>query len=210
MNPSETIDLHVLKVHVFQNNTDMEQAKLDGTIGDNDLVITPDTGENILQQMTDIASQVESAAARAESSATSIEAGISNGTFIGATFTPSISNEGVLSWSNDKALTNPEPVNIRGPQGETGPQGLSAIASTCTGTLISSQWLDRTQSVAAPGVTPDSIVIVSPTPESFSLYSASGMRANVLLDGYVAFTYDSLPGENITVNILILNGGDAA
>lgn len=44
----------------------------------------------------------------------------------GATFTPSVSAEGVISWTNDKGLPNPAPVNIKGPQGptgETGPQG---------------------------------------------------------------------------------------
>lgn len=57
----------------------------------------------------------------------------------GATFTPSVSEEGVLSWTNDKGLENPSSVNIKGPtgekgatgkqgpagpQGETGPQGI--------------------------------------------------------------------------------------
>lgn len=37
----------------------------------------------------------------------------------GATFIPSIS-DGILSWTNDKNLENPEPVNIIGPQGESG------------------------------------------------------------------------------------------
>jgi hypothetical protein len=50
----------------------------------------------------------------------------------GATFTPSVSADGVISWTNDKGLSNPAPVNIKGakgdtgeqgPQGETGPQG---------------------------------------------------------------------------------------
>lgn len=44
----------------------------------------------------------------------------------GATFTPSVSSDGDISWSNDKGLTNPVTVNIRGPQGpqgKTGPQG---------------------------------------------------------------------------------------
>lgn len=44
----------------------------------------------------------------------------------GFTFTPAVSEQGVLSWSNDGALVNPTPVNIRGPQGvqgETGPTG---------------------------------------------------------------------------------------
>lgn len=38
----------------------------------------------------------------------------------GATFTPQISKEGILSWTNDKGLTNPEPINIMGPQGVSG------------------------------------------------------------------------------------------
>lgn len=38
----------------------------------------------------------------------------------GATFTPHMSEEGILSWSNDKGLGNPEPVNIMGPQGVSG------------------------------------------------------------------------------------------
>lgn len=50
----------------------------------------------------------------------------------GAVFTPSVSSEGVLSWSNNGGLSNPESVSIRGPkgdkgdpgaQGEIGPQG---------------------------------------------------------------------------------------
>lgn len=42
----------------------------------------------------------------------------------GATFTPNVSQEGVISWTNDKGYENPEPVNIRGPQGERGQQGM--------------------------------------------------------------------------------------
>jgi hypothetical protein len=42
----------------------------------------------------------------------------------GATFTPIVSAEGVISWSNDKGLTNPTPVNIRGPQGIQGEKGV--------------------------------------------------------------------------------------
>ena len=42
----------------------------------------------------------------------------------GATYTPHVSEAGDLSWSNDKGLPNPETVNIKGPQGETGPRGL--------------------------------------------------------------------------------------
>lgn len=42
----------------------------------------------------------------------------------GATFIPSVDSEGNLSWSNDKGLANPTPVNIKG---DTGPQGVQGI-----------------------------------------------------------------------------------
>lgn len=38
----------------------------------------------------------------------------------GTTFTPSVSAEGLLSWTNDGGKTNPEPVNIKGPTGDGG------------------------------------------------------------------------------------------
>lgn len=41
----------------------------------------------------------------------------------GATFTPSVSEAGVLSWTNNGGLDNPDPVNIMGPQGPQGVQG---------------------------------------------------------------------------------------
>ena len=43
-----------------------------------------------------------------------------SGEFNGATFTPSVSDDGDLSWSNDKGLANPEPVNIKGNPGDNG------------------------------------------------------------------------------------------
>ncbi len=45
----------------------------------------------------------------------------------GATFVPSVSDEGVISWTNDSGLDNPEPVCIRGPQGLPGDGGGGAL-----------------------------------------------------------------------------------
>jgi len=41
----------------------------------------------------------------------------------GTTYTPSVSVAGEISWTNDGGKDNPEPVNIKGPKGDTGPQG---------------------------------------------------------------------------------------
>lgn len=38
----------------------------------------------------------------------------------GATFIPAVSVDGVISWTNDKYLPNPEPVNIKGVKGADG------------------------------------------------------------------------------------------
>lgn len=38
----------------------------------------------------------------------------------GTTFTPAVSSEGIISWTNDGGKTNPSPVNIKGAHGEAG------------------------------------------------------------------------------------------
>lgn len=42
----------------------------------------------------------------------------------GATFIPSVSDDGIISWTNDKELPNPEPVNIKGDPGYTPIKGV--------------------------------------------------------------------------------------
>ena len=51
------------------------------------------------------------------------EVQVLNGGKNGATFTPAVSAEGVVSWTNDRDLPNPAPVNIKGPKGEPGKDG---------------------------------------------------------------------------------------
>lgn len=41
----------------------------------------------------------------------------------GPYFTPSVSDDGDLSWTNNGKLTNPKTVNLKGPKGDTGAQG---------------------------------------------------------------------------------------
>lgn len=41
----------------------------------------------------------------------------------GATFIPSVSANGVISWTNDRNLPNPTPVNIKGGKGDKGDRG---------------------------------------------------------------------------------------
>ena len=41
----------------------------------------------------------------------------------GVTYTPHMSDGGILSWTNDGELENPAPKNLIGPKGNIGPQG---------------------------------------------------------------------------------------
>lgn len=50
-----------------------------------------------------------------------------DGKFDGATFTPSVNENGDLSWTNDKGKENPQTVNIMGPQGEPGAIKLQVV-----------------------------------------------------------------------------------
>lgn len=43
----------------------------------------------------------------------------------GATFTPFVSSSGILSWTNNKGLANPAPVNIKGKDGVNGTNGIN-------------------------------------------------------------------------------------
>lgn len=53
----------------------------------------------------------------------------------GATFTPEVSPEGIISWTNDKGLPNPSPMNIKGEQGDKGEQGLPGVNGKFQNTL---------------------------------------------------------------------------
>lgn len=74
--------------------------------------------------------EVARASAEAERVVTieDFEAKVADGFFDGATFTPSVSDEGLLSWTNDKGLPNPVTVSVMGPKGNDG-----AVSSIGTG-----------------------------------------------------------------------------
>ena len=51
-------------------------------------------------------------------------------------FTPSVSSDGILSWTNNGSLTNPASINIKGPTGATG-QSISSVTISGTYTATS-------------------------------------------------------------------------
>lgn len=55
----------------------------------------------------------------------------------GATFIPSVSSEGVLSWENDKGLGNPEAINIKGDKGVDGFSPIITVSPEANGNTLS-------------------------------------------------------------------------
>lgn len=51
----------------------------------------------------------------------------------GVTFVPSVTADGTMSWTNNGGMTNPEPVNLRGPAGKDGTNGKDAAADKTLG-----------------------------------------------------------------------------
>ena len=50
----------------------------------------------------------------------------------GVTFTPNVSEAGVISWTNNGGLNNPESVNIKGAKGDNGTNGRDGVSPTVT------------------------------------------------------------------------------
>lgn len=68
-------------------------------------------------------STANSAAKNANDKAAELQQKADNGDFDGATFTPSVSASGDLSWTNNKGLANPSSQNIKGAKGDKGDPG---------------------------------------------------------------------------------------
>lgn len=90
-------------------------------------------GQDTQPPTPDVYSQILQVAKDAEDVAQSVRDDADSGKFNGEqgptgpqgyTYTPAVSEEGVISWTNDGSLPNPSPVNIKGPQGKQGIQGV--------------------------------------------------------------------------------------
>ena len=57
------------------------------------------------------------------SAGNTLTAGIGMAGAKGTVYTPHITDDGILSWTNDGGRDNPEPVDLKGPKGDMGPQG---------------------------------------------------------------------------------------
>lgn len=129
---------------VLQNPRRTLYAGVYGTNGESLVLPTIWTSLGIIQEganpgqdtqppTPDVYSQILQVAKDAEDVAQSVRDDADSGKFNGEqgptgpqgyTYTPAVSEEGVISWTNDGSLPNPSPVNIKGPQGKQGIQGV--------------------------------------------------------------------------------------
>lgn len=79
--------------------------------------------------------------------------------------------------------------------------GVAPMSTTVV--LSASEWTDNSQTVSVDGVTIDGTIIVSPAPNSHSEYANSGVMCTEQQEGSLVFTCDTIPTNDLTVNLLI-------
>lgn len=143
----------------------------------------------------------------------------------GATFTPSVTAAGVLSWTNDQGLENPDPVSIMGPQGlqgeigPQGPQGKQGIPGIAQTPLFANS-IEKCTDTDKVYVLPDGYIYAYLLGESSgaaytNILDGTELHLNqrinssesyVALNGYVSTDYLPMkPGDVVRVNRDITN-----
>lgn len=114
----------------------------------------------------------------------------------GATFTPSVDANGNLSWTNNKGLSNPPTVNIKGPKGDSGEGG---------GKEIVEAELDGSDMLEIDILEENKIYVVPFSIEGLHIYSVSeptGLFAEyaVVFLAYKNVTSITLPSDWVWAN----------
>lgn len=102
----------------------------------------------------------------------------------GVTFTPHLSADGVLSWTNDGGLANPDPVNIKGAPGAKGDKGDPGGDASVTAANIK----------AALGYTPANSEDIPTVPESLKNPNALTIKI-----GSTTVTYDGSSAQTVEI-----------
>lgn len=140
----------------------------------------------------------------------------------GTTFTPSVSEDGVLSWTNDGDLPNPDPVNIKGPAGGgtvnwadiNGRPDLSNVSSMVVAPVVfsSAVWgADRKQTVPIEGILADEnaqLIIPIPKSDSEAAYNAAGVQCISQAENLLTFQADTVPTAGLSLNVYIFGAAE--
>lgn len=79
------------------------------------------------------------------------------------------------------------------------------VKTDAVATLSVATWSENLQTVEVAGVTEDNSIIVGAAPESYIPYAEGNVRCSGQGDGTLTFQCDDVPGEDLTVNIMILD-----
>lgn len=91
----------------------------------------------------------------------------------GATFTPSVDSKGNLSWSNNKGLTNPTTVNIKGNKGDTGEQGIQGEQGEKGDTGVGVKSITSTNNTADGGTSVVTVTLTDGSKSTFNVKNGS-------------------------------------
>ena len=144
----------------------------------------------------------------------------------GATFTPSVSKDGLLSWSNDSELANPSSVNIMGPKGDSGIQGIpgpneigaataTAMSGFLTGNGVNVAALPNPLPVAYGGTGGTSIAAIRANIgaegnrnllDNWDFRNPVNQRGQTIYTG-IAYTIDRWKTQNLTGTVALGTNG---
>ena len=91
----------------------------------------------------------------------------------GATFTPSVDSKGNLSWSNNKGLTNPTTVNIKGGKGDKGEQGIQGEQGEKGDTGVGVKSITSTYNTADGGTSVITVTLTDGSESTFNVKNGS-------------------------------------
>lgn len=74
--------------------------------------------------------------------------------------------------------------------------------------LLTTGWINNTQTVTVDGVTEDNTVIVGAEPACYTAYADNNVRCTGQGAGTLTFVCDDVPTEDLTANVLILYQGE--
>lgn len=129
----------------------------------------------------------------------------------GVTFTPSISDEGVLSWTNNGELNNPKPRNIKGSKGDKGDKGDAGGMIDLNTNEVFNAFIGTTEQWETWQTNPDNstenVLFLpvgdenDPTPDYVTVDDLNGYVTTDALSDYGYVTSDALTGYALTSNV---------
>lgn len=93
---------------------------------------------------------------------------------VGATFIPYVSVDGIISWTNDKNLPNPDPVNIKGGKGDPGANGKDGYTPVKGVDYFDGQQGEKGDPFTYEDFTPEQLASLKGDPGVSGVYVGSG------------------------------------